>query len=156
MPRLKISRVATALLCASLTLASACDSVVDPASANAGLYTLSTVNGAALPVQETMDFEGTTMVLNTSSGSLDLSADGSFRYTITQSITFDGATQPIVASVEGTWTLSGSTLRMTATVLRVNGEVESVDPEAVTAQLVDGRITMVEEGDPAHTLVFVR
>ena len=84
--------------------------------------------------------------------------DGTFTQTMSFTVTFNGDSETVVSSVQGTWTISGTTASLVATSIRVNGQAQPPDATPVNAQVANGKLTMVEaDADPVpHTMVFVR
>ncbi len=145
-------------LAATLVFSSACDGTTDPAASNAGVYALSTINGAVLPFSETTTEDGVSFTLRVNSGSTDLRSDGTFTQTLAFTVTFNGDSETVVSSVQGTWTMNGTTASLVATSFRVNGQSQPHDSTPVNAQVANGRLTMVDtDAEPVpHTMVFVR
>ena len=131
--------------------------ITDPA-ANAGVYALSTINGTSLPFTETASEGGTSFTLRVNSGSTELRSDGTFTQTMSFTASFGDVSETVSSSVQGTWTINGTTASLIATSIRVNGETQTPDRTPVSAQLSGGRLTIVDsEPSPVpHTLVFVR
>ena len=151
----RITRLALAI---TLVFTAACDSATDPAASSAGVYALSTINGVNLPFSETATDGGVSYTLRVNSGSTDLRSDGTFIQTMSFTISFNGDSETITSSVQGTWTINGTTASLVATSMRVNGQTQDPDRTPVSAQVTGGRLTIVDpEPDPVpHTMVFVR
>ena len=145
-------------LAATLVFSSACDGTTDPSASNAGVYALSTINGAALPFSETTTEDGVSFTIRVNSGSTDLRSDGTFTQTLAFSVIVNGGSETVVSIAQGTWTMNGTTATFIATSFRVNGEAQPPDATPVNAQVANGRLTMVDaDAEPVpHTMVFVR
>ena len=153
-----LPRITRLALAAALAFSTACDGTTDPADSNAGVYALATVNGVTLPFSETVTEDGASFTLRVNSGSTDLRGDGTFTQTMSFTVLFNGDSETVSSSVQGTWTINGTTASLIATSMRVGGQPQEPDRTPVSAQLSNGRLTIVDsEPDPVpHTMVFIR
>lgn len=98
-----------------LAIAAACSSdVTSPTKPNAptpnGNYTISTVNGKALPVALAQD---ASYMYEVTAGMLALTSDGKFSIMTTYRQTIPGNVSTFVDSTGGTWSISGTTVTLT-------------------------------------------
>ncbi|HKK93248.1 MAG TPA: hypothetical protein VJ925_07415 [Longimicrobiales bacterium] len=121
-----------------LVLVAACgdESPTGPSSTVTGTWSLTAVNGGALPLA-LIDVGG--IRLEVVSGSVALRTGNRFASRITSRETVDGVTSIVNNDVLGRFVISGSTLRVT-----LSGETTAT----FTATLSDGntRITFVDDG----------
>ena len=141
--RLRRSRLAFGV--ASLATAAACgsDSPAGPAvpTTPIGSYTITTVNGKALPVALFADGGYSYEVTN---GTLALAADGKYSVVTTFRQTLPGNVSTFVDSTGGTWTRAGSAVQL----------VNSQDGSTDSATWDKGILTFVEV-DAKATTTFV-
>lgn len=118
-----IATLAASFLFSALIAACSSDTT-EPVVAVEGSYVLSSISGAALPVNVTQTAEGQFFI---DAGSLLLSTDGTFTLTETDRVVGDKATTTTVITSTGTYTASGSniTLHYTAPVRTVSGTAKT-------------------------------
>lgn len=112
----------------------------------AGTYSLTSVNGIAMPASISITEDGTSVTLTFTSGSLTLRADGTYLFTLATEVAIDGQTVTHTETDSGTYNLQEpSTITVTS----------SDDGEVSTAILVGGTITVIDDEDGiVATLIF--
>ena len=80
-------------------------------SSPVGSYTMSTVNGKAVP---TSIFSEGTYTFDVTGGTMKLTSDGKFSLVTNTRQTIPGSVENFVDSVAGTWTQSGTSLQITS------------------------------------------
>jgi hypothetical protein len=109
-----------------------------------GSYTISTVNGKALPAAI---FSETDYKLEVTSGSLVLTTDGKYSTVTTTRQTVPDNVSIFVDSTGGTWVLSGSQVQFT----------DAQDSSKVSAAWGNGQLTFSEtDGGVTTTLVYAK
>lgn len=99
---------------AAIALITACgsDSATGPSSTSSspvGSYTISTVNGKAVP---TSLYADGSISYDVTSGTINLTSDGKFLAVTNTRQTLPGSIENFVDSMGGTWTQSGSSVQM--------------------------------------------
>lgn len=107
MPRLSPTLLAFLL---PLALAGCNEDPVSPEEALPGSYTLSTVNGSALPATI---FEAGTQMVEITAGELQVGADNTFDLSVTVRSTDNDVSQTVTNQHSGSWTITGNVVSFT-------------------------------------------
>jgi hypothetical protein len=132
----RVKRSGLVFALASLAVLGACggdSSPTGPAvpTTPIGSYTITTVNGKALPVAL---FNDASYTYEVTTGKLSLSSDGKYSIVTTFRQTLPGSVSNFVDSTGGTWVQTGSSIQMT------NGQDGSLD----SGTWVKGVLTFIE------------
>ena len=140
-------RVVSALCAAVLIAACGGDSPSGPGSNDSspvGAYAISTVNAKPLPFAM---FSDTNYLYEVTSGSLALTADGTYQNVMHFRQTIPGNVSLFVDSTTGTWVLSGSTITLT----------DAADTTIDSAAFAAGKLTFTESnGVATNVYVYAR
>jgi hypothetical protein len=139
--RARSSKLAAGIAAIALITACGSDSTTGPSSGNSsspvGSYTMSTVNGKAVP---TSLFADGAFSYDITGGTLKLTSDGKFSVVTNYRQTLPGSVEDFVDSIGGTWSQSGSALQMSAS----DGSTASAtfDKSTVTLSATDAGVTL--------------
>ena len=126
---------------AATLIACGSDSTTGPSSSNssspAGTYTMSTVNGKAVP---TSLFADGSFTYDITGGTMKLTTDGKFSAVTNYRQSLPGSVENFVDSIGGTWTQSGSSLQMS--VSDGTSATATFDKSTLTLSSSDQGITL--------------
>jgi len=138
------SKLATGIAAIALITACGSDSTTGPSSGSnpVGSYTMSTVNGKAVP---TSLFADGSFSYDITGGSMKLTSDGKFSVVTNYRQTLPGSVSNFVDSIGGSWTQNGAALQLavsdgstaTATFDKTTLTLSATD-EGVTLTIVYG------------------
>ena len=132
------SKLAAGVAAIAFVTACGSDSTTGLSSSNpVGSYTMSTVNGKAVP---TSLFADGAFSYDITGGSMKLTSDGKFSTVTNYRQTLPGSVENFVDSTGGTWTQSGSALQMTAS----DGSTATAtfDKSTLTLSATDAGVTL--------------
>lgn len=127
---------------AAIALIAACggDATTGPSSSSSnpvGSYTMTTVNGKAVP---TSLFADGAFSYDITGGTMKLTSDGKFSAVTNYRQTVPGSVEMFVDSIAGTWTQSGSSLQMT--IADGSTATATFDKSSLTLSATDEGVTM--------------